>query len=348
MKNLLQIRKKALFALVVAVSIGFPFTSLGQGVSKVGTTVGDFLQIGVGPRALGQGGAFVAAANDISALYWNPAGLAEVSGTEIFVTHSEWLANINFDYIGVGLNMGSKGSLGFSLTRLGVPEMLVRTEDRQDGTGEFFDAADMAAAVTYSRKVTDRFAVGGTVKYVSQRIWNSTASAFAIDLGTQFRTDFFGNLTIGAAIFNFGTDMQMSGRDVRTFVDPDPRHLGNNNAVPANYELDSFKLPLNFQFGISSRPIFTRMHQLTINVDALHPSSNNESVNVGMEYGFQSSVFLRTGFQSLFLEEREGGFSAGVGIHQVLFDKSTAKLDYAYRAAGRLGGIHVIGLALSF
>jgi hypothetical protein len=348
MKNSTPSGWLAFLACVLVASIGAPHTGMGQGVSKVGTTVADFLQIGVGARAMGQGGAYVAAANDISALYWNPAGLAGLSGNEVFVSHSEWLANINFDYIGVGLNMGSKGSVGFSLTRLSVPETPVRTEDRQEGTGELFDAADMAAAITYSRKVTDRFKVGGTVKYISQRIWNSTASAFAIDLGTQFQTDFFGNLTIGAAIFNFGTDLQMSGRDVRTFVDPDPRQLGNNNAVPANFELDSFKLPLNFQFGISSRPIQTRLHQLMINIDALHPSSNNESVNVGLEYGFQSSVFLRTGFQSLFLDEREVGFSGGLGIHQVLFDKSKAKLDYAYRAAGRLGGIHVIGMALSF
>ena len=334
--------------LIFGLSAGVPVRTLAQGVSKVGTTAGEFLQIGVGARAMGQGGAFVASADDISALYWNPAGLARITRNEVFVAHSEWLSDITFDYVGVGFRLGAAGTVGVSLTMLGVPDMIVRTADRQDGTGETFDAADLAVAMTYSRVITDRFSVGVTAKYVSQRIWHSSATGFAIDLGTQFRTDFFGGLTIGASLFNFGSGLRLSGRDVRTFVDPDPAHLGNNGRVPANFELDTFSLPLNFQFGLSSRPIATRMHQLTVSADALHPSSNNESVNVGMEYGFQNRVMFRLGYQSLFLAEREGGFSAGIGIRQPLFNGSAAKLDYAFRDAGRLGSIHIVGLALSF
>lgn len=325
-----------------------PTESLGQGVSKVGTTAGEFLLIGVGARAMGQGGAFVAAVQDVSALYWNPAGLAYLQGNEVLVSHSEWLADITFDYVGVGFRLGELGTLGFSLTMLGVPDMVVRTVDRQDGTGETFDAADMAVSVSYSRAVTNRFAVGVTGRYISQRIWHSTATGMAIDVGTQFRTDFFGGLTIGASLSNFGSDLRLSGRDVRAFVDPDPSHLGNNGRVPANYELDSFALPLNFQFGITIRPLATRMHQLTISADAIHPNSNNESLNVGIEYGYQDRILFRTGYQALLLEEREGGFSAGLGVNQPLFDGTTASLDYAYRTAGRLGGAHILGLALSF
>ena len=345
--NRLSLYTRTLF-LAGALAVISATSAGGQNVSKVGTTAGEFLLIGVGPRAMAQGGAFVAAADDVSSLYWNPAGLAHLSNSEVLATHSEWLVDINFDYVGIGLKMGNLGTLGFALTILSVPEQLVRTEDRQEGTGETFDAADMAVAVTYSRIVTDRFSVGVTVKFIQQRIWHSSSSGFAIDLGTQFRTDFFGGLTIGAALFNFGSEMRMSGRDLRTFVDPDPRQLGNNSRIPANYELDGFDLPLNFQFGVTSRPLNTRMHQLTVSVDALHPSSNNESVNVGMEYGFQSRVFIRAGYQSLFLEDNVGGLSGGLGIHQTLFTGSTAKLDYAYRTAGRLGGIHIVGLAVTF
>ncbi len=325
-----------------------PAESQAQSVSKVGTTAADFLQIGVGPRAQAMGGAFVAAADDASSLYWNPAGLARTSSSEAFATHSEWLADVNFDYLGVMLNMGGLGTAGVSVTMLSVPDMLVRTEDRQEGTGETFDAADMAIALSYGRAITDRFLVGVNAKFIQQRIWHSSASGFAIDLGTQFRTDFFGGLTIGAVLYNFGTDMKLSGRDARTFVDPDPVQLGNNDRIPVNFELDSFDLPLNFQIGVSSRPVDTRMHRLTVSLDALHPASNYESANVGVEYGFQERVFFRAGFQSLFLEETEGGFSAGLGVHQRLFQGGLAKLDYAYRSAGRLGGVHVMGLGITF
>ncbi len=336
---------------VLAGLAGLALTPAGasaQGVSKVGTTAGEFLQVGVGARAMGQGGAFVASVDDVSALYWNPAGLAQLESSGVLVTHSEWLADIAFDYVGVGFKLGSLGTVGVSMTMLGVPDMVVRTVDRQDGTGETFDAADLAIAVAFSRAVTDRFSVGVTAKYISQRIWHSSANGFAVDIGTQFRTDFFGGMTIGAALFNFGSGLRLSGRDVRAFVDPDPAHLGNNGRVPANFELDTFSLPLNFQFGVSVRPLATRMHQLTVSVDALHPSSNNESVNLGLEYGYQDRVLFRTGYQALFLAEREGGFSAGIGINQALFNGSKATLDYAYRMAGRLGGIHVVGLGFSF
>lgn len=325
-----------------------PAKSSAQSVSKAGTTAGEFLQIGVGARATALGNAFVASVDDASALYWNPAGLAHLAGTEVIGTHSEWLADINFDYVGVGLQLGTVGTIGFSLTMLSVPEMLVRSEDRQEGTGETFDAADMAVGLSYGRAITDRFSVGVTGKFIQQRIWHSSAHAFALDIGTQFRTDFFGGLTIGATLYNFGTDMRMNGRDLRTFVDPDPRQLGNNNRIPVNYELDAFALPLNFQFGITARPIQTRMHQLMVSADALHPSSNRESINLGVEYGFQQRVFLRGGFQALFLEDREGGLSGGVAVHQPLFEGGLAKLEYAYRANGRLGGIHIVGVGITF
>lgn len=319
-----------------------------QDVSKVGTTAGEFLQIGVGARATALGGAFVAATDDAAAMYWNPAGLSHVLQGEVVATHSEWLADVNFDYVGVSLPVGALGTVGVSVTMLNVPEMLVRTEDRQEGTGETFDAADMAVGVSMGRAVTDRFSVGVTAKFIQQRIWHSSASGFAVDLGTQFRTDFFGGLTIGAALYNFGTDMRMDGRDLRTFVDPDPRQLGNNERVPVNYEVDQWSLPLNFQIGISTDAVNSRMHRLTVAVDALHPSSNYESMNVGMEYAFQERFFLRGGYQALFLDDAEGGPSGGVGVQQKMFYGGDLMLHYAYRTAGRLNGVHVIELGISF
>ena len=227
--------------------------------------------------------------------------------------------------------------------------MLVRTEREQEGTGVTFDAADLALALSYGQQITDRFSLGGTVKYVQQRVWNSTASAVAVDLGTSFRTDFFGGLTIGAAVSNFGTDLQLDGRDLRTFVDPDPTQDGNNGQVPADYALDEWGLPLDFKIGIVLRPIDTRMNQLGICVDAVHPSSNYESVNTGVEYGFRERVFFRAGYHGLFLPEREGGPAFGLGVRQPLpYPDGMAKLDYAFRDAGRLGRVHTVGISLTF
>jgi hypothetical protein len=336
------------FLALAALAVGAASAGQAQPVSRAGTTAGAFLQIGAGPRAAALGGAFTAMADDATALYWNPAGLGRMAGGEVVSSHSEWLADIRHDYVGVALPLAG-GIVGASVTLLGTPSTLVRTEDRPEGTGETFDAADMALGLHYGRAITDRFTVGGSVKLVQQRIWHSTASGVAVDLGTQFRTDFAGGLTIGATLTNFGTDMRLNGRDLRVFVDDDPGATGNNDRVPADYALDAWALPMDFSIGVVTRPLQTRMNQLSLAVDARHPSNNHESLNLGVEYGFRQRFFLRGGFQGVFLDEREGGLSLGVGVQQPLpYERGMAKLDYAYRDAGRLGRAHTVGVSLTF
>lgn len=345
----MKVKTKIIFTLSVCLAgLMVPLASNAQNVSKVGTTVAEFLQIGVGSRATSMGSAFVAVSDNASALYWNPSGIASVSGNEIIISHSEWIAGLDYNYVGTVFNFKKLGNVGFALTMLSVPEMLVRTEDFQEGTGETFDAADMAFGITYASKVGGRFSVGGTVKFIQQRIWHSKANAIAIDLGTKYKTDFLGGLVIGATISNFGSDLRMQGRDLRTFVDPDPLSEGNNDRVPVNFETDSWSLPLNFQFGIAFEPLKTPMHNILIAIDALHPSSNYESVNIGGEYSFQKRVFLRAGYQSLFLKDVEVGFNAGMGVHQQLSSGLLAKLSYGYKSVGSLGVVHTLDIEVGF
>ena len=337
----------ALLLLGLGLALGVPEAG-AQSDSRAGTTAAPFLQIGVGSRAQALGGAFTATADDATALYWNPAGLAGMRTGELVSAHSEWLGDVSHDYLGVAIP-ALGGVVGASVTLLGVPDMVVRTELNQQGTGETFDAADLAIGLSYGRQISDRFSIGGTAKYIDQRIWHSSASAIAVDLGTRFRTDFFGGLVIGAAISNFGTDLQLDGRDLRTTVDPDPSQDGTNGQIPADYALDAWSLPLDFKIGVVSRPLQSRMNQLTVSVDALHPSSNYESLNVGAEYGFRERVYFRGGFQGMFLPEREGGLSLGLGVRQPLpYPAGMAKLDYAFRDGGRLGRVHTLGLSLTF
>ncbi|MEO1021448.1 MAG: PorV/PorQ family protein [Bacteroidota bacterium] len=319
-----------------------------QNVSKVGTTVAEFLQIGVGGRATAMGGAYVALANDVSSLRWNPAGAANIDGNEILATHNAWIAELDYNFVGAVMNLEGIGRVGISLTMLSVPEMLVRTEDFQQGNGERFDAADLALGVTYANSVGSRFNVGGTLKFVQQRIWHTSAQTFAFDLGTQYKTDFLNGMVIGASITNFGGTMEMRGRDLRTFVDPDPISEGNNDQVPVNLETDSWDLPVNFQFGISFMPIDEAMHQVTVAIDALHPSSNFESVNAGAEYGYMNQIFLRAGYESLFLKDTEVGLNAGVGIHRTLSSGLKGKVSYNYKSVGRLGDVHGLTLEIGF
>lgn len=339
--------------LIILVSAMIPITSHGQrvatNVSKTGTTAASFLGIAVGAPAIGMGGAFVSLAHDPTALYWNPAGIATMPRSEALLAHTNWIADTKFDFAGFVLPLGNFGTLGLSFTSLSMEDMKVRTVEMPEGTGEFFSAGDLAVGISYARSLTDRFAIGFTAKFIQQRIWHESATAFAVDAGTKFKTDLFGGMVIGASLSNFGTPMRLSGRDTRQFIRLDPNKHGSNDRIPTNIELDAWDLPLHFQFGVSTNVLHDDNYRWTVALDAIHPNDNYESVNVGSEFAFRDFIFLRGGFQSLFLDQREGGLSFGIGVTSSLLSSSaTVMFDYAYRDLGRLEGVHVFSVGFRF
>jgi len=318
-----------------------------KNVSKVGITAAPFLEIGVGARAVGMGGAFVATADDATALYWNPGGLVRLKRSEVIFVHTQWLADFNFDYAGVVLPLGSFGTLGGSVTSFTTSDMAVRTVERPDGTGELFSVGDVAVSLSYARALTDRFSIGFGAKYINQRIWHMSAQGFALDVGTLFVTGFRG-LRIGAALTNFGTDMRLTGKDVLVYHDIDPNKLGNNEQVFARLDTDAWPLPLNFQFGLAMEVLQNRTTRLTLAVDALHPSDNFESLNLGGEAALWNTVFLRGGYKDLLLKHGEESVTLGAGIAQRFLQNVRVKLDYAYADFGRLENVQRFSLGIEF
>ena len=321
----------------------------GSNVSKSGTTAATFLEIGVGAAAMGMGGAYVSVADNATTLYWNAARCATLQQIDVAVVHTNWIAGTNFDYAGVALPLGDFGTIGFSITSLSMADMKVRTVEMQEGTGEYFSAGDISAGITYARQLTERFTIGLTAKYIQETIWHESAHAFAVDVGTSFRTDLAGGMTIGASLSNFGTSMTMAGRDTRTFIRLDPSKLGSTDQIPTTIELDSWNLPLLFQIGVSTRIMDNDQCRWTVAVDALHPNDNYESINAGTQVLLFDMLSVRTGYQSLFLSSAEGGMCYGVGVTSSNFLGGTKiGFDYAYQDMGRLEGIHVFTLVLRF
>lgn len=344
-----MIKPFSLIALSCVLSADASGQTAGKNVSKSGTTAASFLEIAVGGQAVGMGSAFVSLARDASALYWNPAGIASLDRSELMLVHTQWIADTKFDFAGFVLPLGNLGTIGLSFTSLSMEDMKVRTVEMPEGTGEFFSAGDLAVGLSYARSLTDRFKIGITAKFVQQRIWHESATAFAIDAGTTFRTDLFGGMVIGASLTNFGTSMQLNGRDTRQFIRVDPNKQGSNDRIPTDIELDSWDLPLNFQIGVSTDVLNNESYRWTVAVDALHPTDNYESVNVGSEFVFHDYLFLRGGYQSLFLDQSEGGLSLGFGVASGgLISGLSAQIDYAYRDFGRLESIHVLSVGLRF
>jgi hypothetical protein len=334
-----------LLLLITAVSI--TAQSFVSNVSKRGTTAASFLSISQGARAAAMGSAFVAVADDPSALFWNPAGIAKIPGGSVVFDHTNWIADIKYNYLAASYNIGDYGSLGVSFLSSAIEDMAVRTIDSPEGTGEMFGVTDAMFSVAYAINLTDNFAIGFNPKFIMQKIWRTSATAFAIDMGVLYRTPFDG-IILAMSISNFGTKMKLDGNSTLVLYDPDESSSGNNGQIPAYLQTDEWSLPLNFRVGLSYQPIKTNMHEITVAVDAMHPSDDYESVNVGAEYGFSDVFFLRGGYKSLFLKDTEESFTVGAGIKQRFYGNVAIKIDYSYGDFGRLKDVQKFSVGINF
>ena len=322
----LTMKKLVLLSFIAVIFYGIN----AQAQDKTGTTSAPFLSITSGARATAMGGAYVALGNDGSSMFYNPGTMAQIQYNNLSFSNINWFLDSQIQDATVIINGNKKGNFGLSVRALNYGSIDVTTISNPEGTGEQFTPTDLSVAFTYSRYVTNKFSIGATSKFIQQKIWNESASGFAVDLGMLYKTD-FRNLTIGMSILNFGTDMQLSGDDLREPIDLDPNN-GNNDRIEAFLGTDSWALPLLFKVGIAFEALSTENHKIIAAVDAKHPNDNSESIDVGAEYGFNKLIFFRGGYRSLFSSQKEDqGFTAGFGLEYKI-NGVIAKLSGAYMA----------------
>ena len=340
-------KKYSLIILFLMLGLGTQsHAQLDGGTKKVGTTSAQFLKIGAGARAVGMGGAYSAMGHDIYSVYWNPAGIStSKNATEITFNHASWLADIRYDFAAASLNLDEMGTIAIGFTSLGVPEQDVTTIENPNGDGRTWDAGSMAIALTYSKMLTDRFSIGVNAKYIRERIWNSSASGFAIDVGTLYRTP-FNDLTISAAIFNFGSDLSLDGRDIQFNTDPNNNIDTGPNNIPANLDTDEFAIPMMFRFGLAMDVVKSRYLRLSAAVDAVQPNDNTEYLNLGSEFAYDEMFMIRLGYRQLGDEYREGGLTFGGGIKYMVNDGFGVIFNYAYANYGRLSDVHFFDVTI--
>jgi len=334
------------FFLFVAL-IGMSNVYAQNNISKRGTGAADFLNIGVGSKAISMGSAFVAVASDISAIYWNPAGLARLTGTNLMVDYTDWFADIKYNSIALSYSTEEVGTFGFSYFSSDIPDQEVTTETYPEGNGQVLSVKQSVFSISYSLQLTDRFSIGFNPKVIYESYAKTTAYGFALDLGALYDTPFEG-VKLGMAISNFGAKMQLQGTETTILYDKYPDGSGNNSRIPGNLTTGSFDMPVNYKLGLSYQAIHDDLNNLIISTDVAHPSNNYESLNIGGEYIYGDFITLSAGYKSLFLEGSEEGLTLGGGVRYMIVNKVWTDIYYSYASFGVLNSIQKVTLAISF
>lgn len=324
--------KRTISLFLMLALIALPLTVFG--IERVGTTAFQFLKLPVGVRGIGMGNAFVAGVADASAVYWNPAGLGWTTNSrEIMLAHINLPADIQYDNVAFLLPVSSTvGTFAVSVGVLSLNDLLVRTAENPEGTGEFVTASDIALGLSYARQISDRFAFGGTVRYIREDLADYVSSNVSFDAGLQYRTD-FRSMRLGMVIQNFGPDAGFNGQFL------DLRTSAGSTGRPQSREFETAPMPITFKFGVMSD--LSTMTGLNLgesikgNLAAQfeHPSDAKERINGGVELMFNERFALRGGYNFNYDSDR---FTLGFGVNVPMGTQNKLQLDYAYADQGDL------------
>lgn len=356
----------AMLATVAPVSAQDRSASEQEDNIPYGGRSGEFLLLPVGGRATALGSAFSALADDISALYWNPAGLSLIDGRQAMVSYNSYIADTNHTWIGLAIPMnGGERALGFSLGIFGFGDQPEYTVEEPDGTGRTYDVSMSAIGLTYSQQFNDRFSFGATGKYVTENLAGASASTVAFDIGTNYHTEIGGRAIRGAfTISNLGGTLRHSGPELQQDLPIQDPNLPPGSKI-GELSTKAWELPTAFRVGLAYDVMSSSNSRLTAAGEFAQPSGNDVSGSLGAEYAMMNvaessfSFALRGGFNyepdnslDVGASDMNGlqgdGLSFGGGVGYMLSERSGVNVDYAFRNKGLLGNQHLFSMALRF
>lgn len=319
-------KRKISFIICVTILLSFNANYSQENFNKVAQSGMQYLKIGVGAEMVGRGEAGISLAKGTSAMFWNPAGLSELTFSEFFFSHNSWIADISLNAMGAGINLDNWGVFGASVIWMDYGELHKTSvaksleESAKDGyvdEGVFFPS-DIAIGLTYSKKISTQFAFGAQIKYLyenygsnitintsgKESLTNNTFSAFCFDFGTLYYPG-FKSLAVAMTVQNFSTNLK--------------------------YEQESFSTPLTFKIGISMNILDffenESRNSMLVALDALHPRDYSERLNIGLEYSYLGLFNIRCGYR---MNYDIGNFTAGAGVRYSLSNNMGIKFDFSY------------------
>lgn len=320
----MNLKRFDLVVILGAASLLIPISVYAQSVNYAA----EVLTKGAGARPLAMGGAFSAAANDATAAYWNPAGLALIDDVEITTMHATQNDLQSYDFVNLAFNTESAGSYALSYLRLGVDDIIIT--DNSGNTHGTTTYADQAGLISGGWKIGKQFAFGGTIKLLRTDAYTASAFGFGSDLGFLFKP--IKELTFGlvARDYTGGSYIQWQ----------------NTPTNPTQVLQPSVTLGVSYSQEIGKRqnqgeaPVPTSTLSVNFDADTLYAGESLNNYHFGLEYWYRQFVAIRGGFETKGLQFDNDSFtpSAGVGIWAYLFE-----IDYAY-VSNSIGGINYISL----
>ncbi len=292
-----------------------------------------FLSVVSDARAAGMAEAMTSLQNGSSALFFNPAGMAEMTTMiDLSASVNQWIADIKHNTFSLAFRpaQGEYGVIGLSAQNVDYGDFIETrvSSDPGDLKGyedvKIFNLSALALGFGYAKQLTDRFSVGGQVRWVKQDLGNSwipvtdstsrdvgnELTPLVFDFGTQFKTG-IKSLVFGMSVRNFSKEVK--------------------------YVEEGFQAPLVFSLGLSMN-MFDLLQELPLDqalymsVDACHHRDHPEQVKLGLEYKVMNLLSLRGGYVS---NNDENDVTYGIGISQFGFT-----FDYAYTPFGIFDKVH--------
>lgn len=351
----LRVSLAALAVFLVPLGASAQTEGSGRTVVKYGA---EFLASGVGARALGMGGAYVAHANDVTAGYWNVAGLDGLATPEAAYMHAERFDGaVAFDYAAAAYPLSDRSTVAVSFVRSAVDDIANTLDAYDPATGQinpddvsYFSAADNALFVSYARGLSDRLSVGATAKVIRRGVGDfASAWGYSVDVGAQLD---LGRLQLGVNIQDAPGMVQAWSVDAERFseVDEESRPVGLTEVVLPVARLGAATvIPLSEDVG------FTAAADLDLAFDGqaanvLDAGGVSFRPRLGGELVYRDVLAFRAGIADVATSERFGTqITPAVGAGVKL---GALSVDYGFGdfggLASELGFAHRVSLAYRF
>ncbi len=323
-------RRKLLIGIGLLLSCLLAGTSMAQEFAKVGTTGAQFLKIDIGSRGAALGGVNQLLRGDVGSLFLNPAGIAWANSPQVLISHTNWLASMPYNAVAGIYPVQGVGVVGAYVGVLSSGDIEETTVDQQNGTGRMFSTSDMVAGIGLGHRLTDKFTVGGIVKYVNERLDDVKSEALSVDVGVSYDVGIKG-MSLGMSIRNFGPEIRSSN----TY---NPFDNGQVVSQPQNYL--SYQFPMTFRTGIGWDAIDEPDQQFRLGADLEHPNDNLERMHFGGEYVYDNTLAGRIGY---IWRHDTATLSLGMGLMW-----KGMRLDYSYVDYGLLDYVQRFDFVFSF